>query len=174
MTPEVTPAIETERLRLRGWRLDDVEPFTRFYADASASRFVGGPASTGPAWQLMATEVGHWVLRGYGMWAVEEKSTASFAGFCGLWHPGDWPELEIGWILLPEHHGKGYATEAARRARDYAYAELGQSTLVSYIHPDNEASKRVARRLGAIHEETIELRGHPAEVFRHPSPETIN
>jgi RimJ/RimL family protein N-acetyltransferase len=70
------PVIETERLRLRGWRLDDAEPFARFYADAEASRFVGGPADYGAAWRLMAMEAGHWVLRGYGMWVAEEKAGA--------------------------------------------------------------------------------------------------
>lgn len=168
------PVIETERLRLRGWRLADAEPFARFYSDAEASRFVGGPADYGGAWRLMAAEAGHWILRGYGMWVAEEKDGASFTGLCGLWEPGDWPETEIGWIFLPEHHGKGYATEAARRVRDFAYDDLNRSTLVSYIHPENEASKRVAKRLGAFHESDMELRGQPVEVFRHPGPATIN
>jgi RimJ/RimL family protein N-acetyltransferase len=168
------PVIETERLRLRGWRLADAEPFVGFFADGELSRFMGGPRAAGPAWEMMATEIGHWELRGYGMWAVEEKSGASFAGYCGLWEPGDWPETEIGWIFLREHHGKGYATEAALRVRDYAYGALKRNTLVSYIAPENEASKRVARRLGAVLESTIELRGHPVEVFRHPGPKSIN
>jgi RimJ/RimL family protein N-acetyltransferase len=167
------PVIETERLILRGWTLADAEPFARFYGD-EASRFVGGPVDAAEAWRLMAAEAGHWVLRGYGMWAVEEKGGSRFAGLCGLWEPGDWPELEIGWIFLPEHHGKGFATEAARRVRDYAYGEMKRQTLVSYIHPDNAPSKRVARRLGAYCEETIELHGHTVDVYRHPGPETLN
>jgi RimJ/RimL family protein N-acetyltransferase len=170
---DLVPVIETERLTLRGWRLDDAAPFARLYADAEASRYVGGPANAGDAWRLMAAEAGHWVLRGYGMWVVEEKGGAPFTGLCGLWEPGDWPELEVGWIFLPDFHGRGYATEAGRRVRDYAYGVLGATTLVSYIHPDNEPSKRVARRLGAACEETIELRGAPVEVFRHPGPQDI-
>jgi RimJ/RimL family protein N-acetyltransferase len=170
----MTPVIETERLRMRGWRPADVEPFARFYADRELSRYVGGPLDYGAAWRLMAVEAGHWILRGYGMWVIEEKSGSAFAGFCGLWEPGDWPELEIGWIFRRECQGKGYATEAALRVRAYAYDEMKRDTLVSYIHPDNEASKRVARRLGASYESTIELRGHPAEVFRHPGPKSIN
>src|SRR5690348_7207033 len=97
------PVIETDRLRLRGWRLADAAPFADFFADGGASRFMGGPASPGRSWEIMAAEIGHWSLRGYGMWAVEEKGGAPFAGYCGLWEPGDWPETEIGWIFLREH-----------------------------------------------------------------------
>jgi RimJ/RimL family protein N-acetyltransferase len=168
------PVLETERLILRGWHATDLEPFARFYSDGELSHFVGGPLDYGSVWRLLATEIGHWILRGYGMWVIEEKGGSPFAGYCGLWEPGDWPELEIGWIFNREFHGKGYATEAALRVREYAYGELKRNTLVSYIDPENEASKRVARRLGASYESTIELRGHPAEIFRHPGPKSIN
>jgi RimJ/RimL family protein N-acetyltransferase len=169
----VIPVIETERLKLREWRLSDADPFVRFFADREFSRFVGGPLDAGKAWQMMATEAGHWELRGFGMWVVEVKGGPAFAGYCGLWEPGDWPETEIGWIFSREHHGKGYATEAGRRVRDWAYRELKKTTLVSYIHPENEASKQVAKRLGAFQEKRMQLRGHPVEVFRHPAPESI-
>lgn len=168
------PVIETERLRLRGWRREDAAPFIGFYADAELSRFLGGPLDAAHAWQMMATEAGHWMLRGYGMWVVEEKDGVPFAGYCGLWEPGDWPETEIGWIILRQHQGKGYAVEAARRVRDWAYGDLKRTTLVSYIAPDNQASKHVALRLGAACEGTIELRGCRMEAFRHPGPASIN
>ena len=170
----MTPVLETERLRLRGWLAADIEPLARFYADAELSRFVGGPLDYGSAWRLLALEAGHWMLRGYGMWVIDEKDGASFAGYCGLWEPGDWPELEIGWIFRGEFQGRGYATEAALRVRDFAYGEMKRTTLVSYIDPENEPSKRVARRLGAVYEKTIELRGHTVEAFRHPGPQSIN
>jgi RimJ/RimL family protein N-acetyltransferase len=168
------PVLETERLILRGWGPGDADPMADIYADEALSRFIGGPLDYDGTWCALATEVGHWHLRGYGMWALEEKDGAPFVGFCGLWEPAGWPELEVGWALAGAYHGRGYATEAAERARRYAYGELKAETLVSYIHPDNEPSKRVARRLGAVHDDTIELRGHPAEVFRHPAPQTIN
>jgi RimJ/RimL family protein N-acetyltransferase len=168
------PVLETERLIMRGWRPDDAEPMAAIYGDEVLSRFIGGPLDSDGTWRLLAMEVGHWHLRGYGMWALEEKDGATFVGFCGLWEPAGWPELEVGWALAGTYQGRGYATEAAACARRYAYDDLRSKTLVSYIHPDNEPSKRVARRLGAVHDDTIELRGHPAEVFRHPAPQTIN
>jgi RimJ/RimL family protein N-acetyltransferase len=98
---------------------------------------------------------------------VEEKASGALVGRIGLWRPEGWPELELVWGLLRDHHGKGYATEAARCARDHAFEAMGVDTLVSYIHPDNEPSKRVAERLGARLEQTIELFGEPAGVYRH-------
>jgi RimJ/RimL family protein N-acetyltransferase len=161
--------LETERLHLRQWRAEDFEPFAKHYADEEMARFVGGHSAREPAWRRMAMMIGHWALRGYGYWAVEEKATGRFVGCVGLWRSEGWPELELGYWLMREMQGKGYATEAALKAREYAYDALGADTLVSYIHPDNEASKRVAERLGARYEEIIELLDHgPHCVYRHP------
>lgn len=167
------PILETERLIMRGWQLEDAGPLAALYGDEALSRYIGGPLNYGASWRMLATEAGHWALRGYGMWALAEKNGAPFVGFCGLWEPGDWPELEVGWALSSGFHGRGYATEAAARARLYAYEDMGRQTLVSYIYPKNEPSKRVARRLGAVSEGEIGLRLFTAEVFRHPSPEQL-
>lgn len=168
------PILETERLVMREWRLEDSGPMADFYADAELSRWIGGPGDAGAAWRTCALEAGHWVLRGFGEWVLEEKASGAMVGWAGLWQPCDWPEVEIGWALFRAFHGKGYATEAARRARDHAYCEMGRTTLVSYIAPDNDASRRVAMRLGAAYEQTIDLRGKPAEVFRHSGPDQLN
>ena len=163
--------LETERLRLRLWRSADLDTYAAAYADEEVARFIGGRCDRAQAWRRMAAEVGHWTLRGYGFWALEEKASGEVAGCCGLWFPEGWPELELGYWLLSRAQGKGYATEAGRRAREYAYENLGATTLVSYIHPDNVPSQRVAERLGAHHEKTIELCDFgPHHVYRHPGP----
>lgn len=165
------PELETERLLLRGWRSEDFESFAAFYADEATARFVGGVEDRSQAWRRLAAIVGHWALRGYGTWAVEERSSGRFAGGVGLWRPEGWPELELGYWLVAEAHGKGYATEAGAAARDYAFDRLGAETLVSYIRPDNEPSKRVAERLGARFEEVIELATFgPHCVYRYARP----
>ena len=97
----------------------------------------------------MALGLGHWLLRGFGNWALEEKSTGVFVGWCGLWFPEGFPEPEVGWGLMRDKHGRGYATEAAMRARAYAYETLGWKTAISLIGRDNHRSIRVAERLGA-------------------------
>ena len=158
----------TDRLILRPWRNDDFEPFAAYQSDEELARFVGGACSRDVAWRRMAAIVGHWQLRGFGYWVLEERSTGAFAGAAGLWFPEGWPELEVGYWLFSGMQGKGYATEAATRARDFAFEDLGATSLVSYIHPDNGASIRVAERMGARREAAIELSTHgPHLVYRH-------
>jgi RimJ/RimL family protein N-acetyltransferase len=164
------PVLETERLRLREWRAEDFPAFADFWADETTARFVGGTCSRDDAWRRMSLYAGHWLLRGYGEWAIEERASGRFAGYCGPWNLEGWPEPEISWGLVKAFHGRGYATEAARRARTYAYEELGWPTAVSFIAAENIASQRVAERLGARYEGTAELRGHPVGVYRHPGP----
>jgi RimJ/RimL family protein N-acetyltransferase len=148
---------ETPRLLLREWRLSDFEPYADYYADPALARYVGGHLGREAAWRHMATHAGHWALLGYGYWAVEEKASSDLVGGVGLWHSDGWPELELGYWLMPEKQGKGYATEAGKRALDYAWEDVGAQSLVSYIDPRNEASRRVAERLGATFESMAPL-----------------
>lgn len=161
--------LETDRLLFRHWKLKDFDAYASYYADHELARFVGGPCDRYTAWRRMASELGHWTLRGFGLWALEEKATGGLIGCAGLWCPEGWPELEVGYWLMPGARGKGYATEAALKSREYAYEVLYAKTLVSYIHPENGPSKRVVERIGASHEKTIELLDFgPHCVYRHP------
>jgi RimJ/RimL family protein N-acetyltransferase len=85
--------------------------------------------------------------------------------------PEGWPECEVIWGLAPSARGQGYATEAGRRSRDFAYQQLGWTTLISCIAPENAPSQRVAARLGATRERVMELRGSTVGIYRHPGPE---
>jgi RimJ/RimL family protein N-acetyltransferase len=127
----------------------------------------GKTLSRADAWRSLAVMVGHWQLRGYGMWAVEEQSTGEFVGRIGCWKPEGWPGLEVGWMLRRASWGRGYATEAAQSALDFAFAELRQSHVISLIQPGNEASIRVAERLGARDEGRTEVLGREAMIFGH-------
>jgi RimJ/RimL family protein N-acetyltransferase len=163
---QTIPEFETQRLRLRAFRNEDFEPMAMFYA-SEVSRPYGGPCSCDEAWRKFAVYSGHWVLRGYGPWALEVKDSGQFVGLCGLWFPEGFPEPEISWALIPGQHGKGYATEAARRALQAAYEHFGWQTAVSVIATDNAASHAVAQRLKAKRERTIPFRGGQADVYRH-------
>lgn len=168
--PEAPRAVEirTARLLLRQWRAEDYGPFARFYSDAANARYVGGLKDAEQAWRHLALQVGHWVLQGFGHWAVEERASGQLVGCAGLWKSPGWPELELGYWLLKDHQGKGYALEACRPSIAYARDTLAADSLVSYIHPDNEASIRLARRLGAAYDGTIELASFgPHHVYRH-------
>lgn len=162
---------ETERLLLRQWSADDFEAFADYYSQEETARYVGGVSDRDQAWRRFASLIGHWSLRGYGYWAVEEKETGRFVGCVGLWRSAGWPELELGYWVVPEMQGKGYASEAGAEARDFAFEVLGAESLVSYIDPGNEPSKRVAEKLGARFEKLIELLSHgPHCVYRYPRP----
>jgi RimJ/RimL family protein N-acetyltransferase len=161
------PQLETERLTLRAWRAEDFEPYARFMADAEVMRYISGaPASRDDAWRNMALLLGHWTLRGYGMWAVERKSDHAFVGRVGLWNPEGWPALEVGWMLGREYWGQGYATESARASLAYGFLTQAVEHLISVIDVDNRGSQQVAARLGETREErrTITVAGKDKTV----------
>ena len=112
--------LETDRLRFRQWRETDFEIFTHYFSDPEKAKYVGGRKSKEEAWRLMATYIGHYHLKGFGYLALEEKSTQKLVGTVGLWKSEPWPELELGYWLLNEMQGKGYAVEAGEKVKDYS------------------------------------------------------
>ncbi|WP_431301964.1 GNAT family N-acetyltransferase [Sediminicoccus sp. BL-A-41-H5] len=162
----MTPILTSERLTLREFRAADFEPFAEFWA-SEASRFVGGPMGRPDAWRRMAMYAGHRVLRGYGIWVIEARQGGAVLGQAGLWFPEAWPEPEIHWTILPSHQGQGYATEAARAIRRHARDNLGFTRLVSCIEPANDASIRVALRLGAVREGSVTVPPRIMDLYRH-------
>lgn len=157
--PVRIPTLETARLRLRPWREDDLDGYAAMCADADVMRYIGSGStlSRADAWRSMAMFVGHWELRGFGTWAVEERDTRTFIGRVGLHRPEGWPGLEVGWMLDRATWGRGYATEAGRASLDHAWTVLGAEHVISLIAPENAASVRVAERLGETIEGTFAL-----------------
>lgn len=160
------PVIETERLRLRAIQESDFEAYAGFYASEGA-RYYGGSCDRNDAWRRMASFIGHWSLRGYGVWALEEKASGAFIGQAGLWFPEGWPDREITWMLLEGHQGRGLATEAALRVRAHAFEMLGWKRVVSCIQPANAPSIRLAKRLGAVYESSQSIPGRDFDLYRH-------
>jgi RimJ/RimL family protein N-acetyltransferase len=163
------PIIETERLMLRPWRSDDIEPNTAMLGDATAGRFItadGKPVTDAFAgWRNAAIMAGHWALYGVGMFVVEEKQTGRFAGRVGPWKPPGWAGFEVGWGIASDFRGKGYAVEAARASIDWSFATFEIDRIVHCIDRENTASQAVARRLGATKDREMELLGHVADVW---------
>ncbi len=167
------PTLETERLILRGLTEADIGAEERYWT-SDRSHFTGGPKAPHEVWRIVATMIGHWSLRGYGFWAVEEKATGLYCGRVGAWHPGEWPEAEIGWTLMPEAEGRGIAHEAALAARAHCYGPLGWTTAISTIDSGNTRSKALAARLGAKYERMHAFpQGFELEIWRHPGPEAL-
>ena len=158
--------LETDRLILRMWRNEDFAAYEKMCADPEIMKYLGGRIFDRlEAWRHMAFLVGHWELRGYGHWAVEEKESGKFVGRIGFLNPEGWPGFEVGWTLAREFWGKGYATEGARRALDYAFHDLDKDHVISLIHPENKNSIKVAERLGETLEGQTELLGHDVLIY---------
>ncbi len=122
--------LETGQLILRPFTLEDFDAFAAMYADPGVTEFVtedGRPLSRFAAWRAFAGIVGHWTLRGFGLFAVVERTTGTFVGRIGPWDPEGWPDFEIGWTLRSEYWGRGYATEAVKRCIEHAFTELDRS-----------------------------------------------
>jgi len=167
MTARVNTLIETDRLILRMFRDEDLDPYAAMCADVEVMRYLndGCALDRQDAWRQMAMLAGHWALRGYGMWAVEERATGSFVGRVGLHRPEGWPGLEITWAIAPSFWGMGFASEAARTALREAFETMGADKVISLIHPDNARSIRVAERLGEKLEGRAEIRGTKVLLF---------
>ncbi|WP_233193027.1 GNAT family N-acetyltransferase [Acidimangrovimonas sediminis] len=163
------PVIETERLILRGPEPGDFPAFAAFYA-SPRSAMNAGPLERPAAWRAFATAIGHWALRGYGMWTLVDRASGALAGRAGLWFPEGWPEPELGWTLYDGFEGRGLATEATLAARTYAAQIYGLAPLISIIDPANDRSIALATRLGAVHEnDWTAPSGRTARIYRHPA-----
>ena len=164
--------LETERLLLRPFQEQDLDAYARVCADAEVMRFLGdGRAlSRTDAWRQMAFFLGHWQLRGYGLWAAVLKETNAVVGRIGLHNPEGWPGLEVGWLLDRAVWGRGLATEGGRAALDFAFTVLKASRVLSVIHPDNARSIGVAERLGERFERRDALNGIEVLIYAKDRP----
>src|ERR1700731_1405449 len=161
------PTLETKRLLLRQFLQSDFDALARLSADPEVMKYLGDgkPKGRAEAWLMMASYLGHWELRGFGLWAVEERATGEFIGRIGLLNPEGWPGLEVAWTLVRERWGNGFATEGAKAALEYAFSVLKLDHIISLIHPDNAVSVRVALRLCEKRERQVKLMGVMRSVY---------
>lgn len=144
------PRLETPRLILRGVDAErDFDAWAAMMADEETARFIGGVQERAAAWRSMCSVLGHWQVRGFGFFAVEEKASGAFIGRIGPWFPEGWPAPEVGWTLRREFWGRGYATEAASAALDWVFDRLFWESAIHIIEPANAPSLAVAARLGS-------------------------
>jgi RimJ/RimL family protein N-acetyltransferase len=159
--------LETARLKLRMFAERDVDALATLYADAETMRYVGEGKTFNrqETWRAVSSMLGHWLLRGYGMWAVELKGTGEMIGRAGFINPEGWPGFELGWMIAKPYWGRGYATEAAEAALAFAFRELAQDKVISLIRRDNLPSIRVAEKIGAQFDSEVDVLGAPALVY---------
>ena len=164
------PLLHTERLVLRAFEARDFEPYAAMMADPEVTRHLadGRPLERTEAWRQMAMFAGHWALRGFGVWAVAERTTGAFVGRIGCFEPEGWPGFEVAYTLARHAWGRGYAREGAAASLRYARDTLGRSDVISVIRPGNAGSIRVATALGASLDGSVEFYGSPALIYRYP------
>jgi RimJ/RimL family protein N-acetyltransferase len=143
------PVLETARLVMRPPRLDDLDGWAAFQADEESTRWLGGPTSRSESWRGLMQVAGSWSLLGFGMFSVLERDTGRWVGRVGPLHPDGWPGDEVGWGVIRQAWGRGYATEAAAAAVEWAFDHLGWTEGIHCIDEGNTASERVAERLGS-------------------------
>lgn len=149
-----TNNLTTWRLVLRHWREDDLAPFAAMWADADVMKYLGGPKSADEAIERAHKYQAHFEQYGFGFWVIEVPGITSFAGIAGLKHGDyvipaygtDW--IDIGWSLVRNQWGHGYATEAAQAALNHAQREIHVGQVLAIVSPENKRSRRVLERIG--------------------------
>ncbi len=156
---------KTERLVMRPWREADLAPFAALNSDPYVMEYMRKPLSRVESDEMVAKICDGLDENGFGLWAVEVQGGAPFIGFVGLSIPNFqthfMPCVEVGWRLAREHWGKGYATEAGRRALKLGFEDFDLDEIVSFTTVGNGRSRAVMERLG--------LSRDPADDFNHPT-----
>lgn len=174
--PVPGPTLETERLILRPPLAQDFEAYAAFMADEDSARHIGGKQSRSVAWRGFVAMVGCWPIRGYSMFSVIEKDSGRWLGRLGPWMPEGWPGTEVGWGLVKDATGQGYASEGARATIDWAFDVLGWQEVIHTITPENAPSKALAAKLGSRYlrdgrlpeplDVSVEIWGQTREAWR--------
>ncbi len=163
------PTLHTARLTLRPMVEADF-PAYREMLSTPRSVHMGGPYDLRGAWGMFCHDIACWALYGHGGLMIDLVTTGECVGQVGINGGPLFPERELGWLLYDGFEGRGYVTEAAAALRDWAFAELGVESLVSYIDPANLRSIAVAERLGAVRDRDAYVQDPGDLVFRHRRP----
>ena len=168
----VIERIATHRLILRRHTLEDFESLHAMWNEPAVYRHITGrPSTREESWNRLLRYIGHWILLGYGYWAVEERATVRFLGEMGFadFHRDIDPPLEgrpeLGWVLKTAAHGMGYATEALNTIAAWGDAHFGRKETVCMIAPENIASIHVAKKIGFVEKLETTYKGEPTVVF---------
>lgn len=162
---QMTIILETKRLILRTWLDSDLEAMSKINEDTKVCEFLPGPFDKKQTQTMIESWMLHYQQKGYGIYAVELKSTHEMIGFLGLWTPTFeahfTPAVEIAWRLASKHWNQGYATEGAQAVLDYAFNQVGLNEIVSFTVVNNLPSQRVMQKIGLKH--------NPLDDFDHPN-----
>ena len=172
-TSGIVPVLHTERLLMRGHRVDDFDQCVAMWGDPRVTQYIGGkPSTREECWSRLLRNFGHWSAMGFGYWVVEESTSGRFVGEVGLAdlkrdvEPSFDGLPEAGWVLASWSHGRGFATEAVRAALDWCAGSLGAQQTVCLIDAANKPSIRVAEKCGYRHWTDSHYKNQPVVLFR--------
>ena len=167
------PTLETERLILRPFVLEDLDPFFAIVVNPQVmgnATYSGQTMDRSQTFNWLCMMLGHWHLRGFGIWAVEIKDSGQFIGRIGLQYLDWFDDVELVWMLADSAWGKGYGAEGARAAIDFAFGFLQLPAVTAVIRLDNEPSQKLAKRLGMLPDRKLEREGVKFEEYRLKKP----
>ncbi len=151
--------LETQRLVLQPLTVDDVDNLLGIFSDSEAMRYYPATKNRQETEAWIQWNLDSYSQQGYGLWAAIFKDSGQFVGQCGLVlqrNVEGQDEVEIGYSFLRKYWNRGFATEAASASRDYGFEQFGLKRIVSLIHPQNRASRRVAEKVGMSYEKEID------------------
>jgi RimJ/RimL family protein N-acetyltransferase len=167
------PRIETERLVLRPFSVDDLDPLAAMWGSEDVVRYLGGQTlNREDTWRRSLAACGQWPYVGFGYWIAELKSDGSFAGQLGFadfkrqMEPSLEGEPELGYVFASTVHGQGMGYEACSAVLEWAEENLGAASYPAIISPENTASIRLAEKLGFTRQQDATYRGQPIALFR--------
>jgi RimJ/RimL family protein N-acetyltransferase len=166
----MTLILETNRLQMRTWTLEDAESTFEIWGDSEVMKFVGKPfASVDVAQRALQNAIAAQEKYGVCLWAVVEKSSQTVIGCCGF-HPYE-NGLELAYHLVPRVWGNGYATEAALACLNYGFERLNAAKIVAFTHPENVGSYRVLEKLEMKYKGIVENEGEEERLYELNSEE---
>lgn len=168
---DLFPTVETERLRMHVGTLEDLDELDQYFS-SEESRPVGGPRSRIESWEALCAGVGHWHLRGFGLWILTSRDDGTQVGIAGFTQPEGWPEPELTWVIYDQFSGQGIATEAVFGCRRAAAKHLGIKTPISLLRPEHLPLIKMVERMGASRVPDVSLPDiGPIPAWRFPEPD---
>jgi len=137
---EFRPKVEENGMMLRQWTAEDFEFYAAYLGNEATARYVGGVTDKPKAWRHLASLIGHWTLRGFGVYAVEQLASGQLQGCAGLWEPHGWPCREFVFWFTPDAYTSGRAARATQLALAQVKTAFPQEPITSSIHPQNRRS----------------------------------
>jgi RimJ/RimL family protein N-acetyltransferase len=162
----ITMQLQTQRLILRPFRADDLDPLAELMANPDFMRFSLAPYTREQTQAILQKFLSGNEAGLPSPFAVILRGNPAVLGYCGFLHHPEVPDdVEIGYRLDSAYWNCGLITEAARAVRDHAFIDLKLPRVISLVHPDNIPSRRVAEKIGMTVEKQITFRGFPTNVF---------